>query len=673
MQLSQDQQQKQPIAIQPLVSLLLIPDSTTMLFRNRYLLFFVMAASVSEAFVAPRTARQPSVSAPALDAVPPMIIGPMIKKMREEKAKKNMPMADAEETAKEAPGLKVGKEVWKWPPIWPYDESFFKPAAATASLASQESLSNMASMISGVAQVPAVDEEASKFDPLKYWGEDQAITPTNLDPEAIEKLRAHYSFYLKDGISILEFGAAEDSYLPGDFAPSRHVGVGASEKLMESNPSLTERLVVDLNKVVKDRDVDNDDLRRLAQEPFDAIIMANTVDYLAYPREVFRSAWYLLKPGGIMIVAFSGKDATKEKFADAQTKMWRDYNDDQHLWITGSFFQFSAGDGWESLLGFDISPESAKKANNNLVESLLDRGKANNMYVVQAKKGYQDEGIDPENIERSIGSLCWMLPVLEERDKSLLLPRLARAYETTVDERVHQAIERNIPVLPIIYEALIKMDTFAFTFSMQAQLATDLISDPDFKASDEQILALKQGLGLRTPSKEFWVPIGQNTANMDIEERISLLGYIVPRFGSGDAAQEEALQAFVTGLQPTYAVIKSKCPELAAADVELLGTDLLAAEVLTVGRSTREEFASWLAALDGDELREIVSNRKSIRVTAKQELAEFKQQKAEEKARIEEYRRTYDEQIQTARTERSLVFNPKTKKMQLLDNKNKRK
>jgi SAM-dependent methyltransferase len=641
-------------------------------FWNPSIALFVIAwTHPCKAFVvhAPMTiGKSASISTSALDALPPMIIGPMIKKMREENAKKNMPMADAEETAKEAPGLKVGKDVWKWPPVWPYEDSFFKPVATISSPASEASIKNMASILSGVAQAPTgTTDEAESFDALHYWSQADGAQPTNLDPEAIEKLRQHYAFYLKDGMSILELGAAEDSYLPKDLQLSRHVGVGASPALLENNPSLTETLVVDLNKVVKSRDVDDDNLRRLAQQPFDAIIMANTVDYLAFPREVFRSAWYLLKPGGIMIVSFAGKEATKDKFTEAVTKMWREYNDDQHLWITGSFFQFSAGDGWETLLGFDISPESAKKPNTNLLEGILDRGKPNNMYVVQAVKGDQDESIDPENVERSINSLCWMLPVLEERDKALLLPRLARTYETTQDESVQEAIERNIPVLPVVYEALIKMDTFAFTFSMQAQLATDLISDPDFTANDEQMLALKQGLGLRTPSAEFWVPIGQNTANMEVEERISLLAYIVPRFGSGDPDQEEALQAFATGLKPTYEIIRSKCPKLAAGDVELLGTELLAAEVLTTGRSTRDEFAAWLCGLSGIDLQKLLSNRKSIRIEATRELDEYKKGKEEEKARLEEYRRMYEEQLQTARTERSLIFNPKTQKMQIYE------
>lgn len=89
-------------------------------------------------------------------------------------------------------------------------------------------------------------------------------------------------------MSVLELGAAEKSYLPEGLKFSRHVGVGANQKLMNQNPALSESFVVDLNNVVRDRDVDSDELRRLATEPFDAIIMANTVDFLTNPREVYR-------------------------------------------------------------------------------------------------------------------------------------------------------------------------------------------------------------------------------------------------------------------------------------------------------------------------------------------------------------------------------------------------
>jgi hypothetical protein len=193
------------------------------------------------------------------------------------------------------------------------------------------------------------------------------------------------------------------------------------------------------------------------------------------------------------MVAFSNKDAEyTAKFKRAQTRMWRDFSDDQHLWIVGSFFQFSAGEGWDNLKGFDISPESAKEADGGPF-SIFKGGKPNNIYVVQASKGFQEDSIDPENAEKSFASKMWMLPVVESRDKQLLAPRLARAYEQATTDEEKQALEYNVNLLPAIYESLIRMDQFSFSFTMQSTLAADLVSDPCFVGNEEQMLALKEG------------------------------------------------------------------------------------------------------------------------------------------------------------------------------------
>jgi hypothetical protein len=99
----------------------------------------------------------------------------------------------------------------------------------------------------------------------------------------------------------------------------------------------------------------------------------------------------------------------------------------------------------------------------------------------------------------------WMLPTMESRDKQLVVPRLARSYAKAHTEEQKKAIADNILTLPTIYQALIKMDQFAFTFSMQSQLAADLVLDPMFKGNDAQMLALKQGtfFGQSTMSL-FW-------------------------------------------------------------------------------------------------------------------------------------------------------------------------
>lgn len=210
-----------------------------------------------------------------------------------------------------------------------------------------------------------------------------------------------------------------------------------------------------------------------------------------------------------MFIVFSGKDAPlNKKFERASTKVWRDYNDDQHMWICGSLFEFSAGDGWENLRGFDISPESAKEmsTSNNPLDKVFSSGKANNVFVVQAVKGKQDDSLNMDNLEKSINSRMWMMPVVEPRDKNLVIPRLVRSVEVTEGpekEKVLNAAEKNIGTLPKVYEALIKMDQFAFTFSMQAQLATDLVTNPDFDANDDQLIALKQGKQNSKPRSYF--------------------------------------------------------------------------------------------------------------------------------------------------------------------------
>lgn len=294
-------------------------------------------------------------------------------------------------------------------------------------------------------------------------------------------------------MSVLELGAAEESYLPTDLQLSRHVGFGANAKLMGQNPSLTESFVVDLNKVVDEIGIDSDAINALESDSFDAIIMANTIDFLTAPREVFKSAWRVLKPGGLMMVPFTNTDAYTSKFGRAQTKMWTDMNDDQHMWVCGTFFQFSASDGWENLIGFDISPEGSKKQEDNPILSKLGGKKTMNMYVVQARKVAPDESIDLENPEKSFSSKMWLLPKLEDRDKKLLAPRLARAYSLVKTREEQVALERNVEFLPQIYECLLKMDQFAFPFGLQAKLAADLIVDPAFNGNEEQIKALKMG------------------------------------------------------------------------------------------------------------------------------------------------------------------------------------
>jgi hypothetical protein len=148
------------------------------------------------------------------------------------------------------------------------------------------------------------------------------------------------------------------------------------------------------------------------------------------------------------------------------------------------------------------------------------------------------------------------------------------------------------------------------------------------------------------------------TADMIIEDKINLLAYLVPRFGSGDKMQEDALEAFASGLDPTFTVIRQKLPKLDESDVQLLGTELLCAEILIPGRSTKEEFAAWVGAMSDSELMGVLSSRKKFNAESTAELETFQEVRAAEERRLEKLRQKYQDQVEEARKSRTMAFNP---------------
>ncbi len=144
--------------------------------------------------------------------------------MRENQERKNLPMANPEESKSEAPGLRVGSNAWKWPPVWPYDSNFFKrkvelEASANGSKSKENAAAGMKGILTGAAAVggglntnannnsssergnegennSAREGDASLFDSLKYWNEKKDVF-TELDARVAEKItKLSYIMYL---------------------------------------------------------------------------------------------------------------------------------------------------------------------------------------------------------------------------------------------------------------------------------------------------------------------------------------------------------------------------------------------------------------------------------------------------------------------------------------------
>jgi hypothetical protein len=123
-----------------------------------------------------------------------MIIGPMIKKMRENQAKKKMPMVDDSEARGQAPGLRVGGNAWKWPPIWPYDQNFFTPNEDIKIPNPAAQMNPLqGALMGGMPQVPQPadvkpEEDIETLDEVAYWSVEKADVKTDLDEDSFGRL-----------------------------------------------------------------------------------------------------------------------------------------------------------------------------------------------------------------------------------------------------------------------------------------------------------------------------------------------------------------------------------------------------------------------------------------------------------------------------------------------------
>lgn len=156
---------------------------------------------------------------------------------------------------------------------------------------------------------------------------------------------------------------------------------------------------------------------------------------------------------------------------------------------------------------------------------------------------------------------------------------------------------------------------------------------------------------------------------MQPEDKVNLLAYIVPRFGSNNPEQEDALEAFVSGLKPTFELIRSKCPQMSEDDVQLIGSELLAIEVLIPGRSTRSEFARWLSSMTQDEIEELLTKRKSSREKAMSEMRKMQIEREAAEEKRKEQLKMFNDQVEKARKDRTVTFNERTGKLEVIENK----
>ncbi|ELZ49645.1 hypothetical protein C464_04186 [Halorubrum coriense DSM 10284] len=131
---------------------------------------------------------------------------------------------------------------------------------------------------------------------------------THADDAFLDRLTALYASVTDPGDRVLDAMSSWVSHLP-DTEYDRVVGHGLNEAELAANDRLDEYVVRDLN-----------DAQSLpfADDAFDAVCCALSVQYLQYPGPVFAEFARVLAPGGTLVVSFSNR-----MFPTKAVRAWR--------------------------------------------------------------------------------------------------------------------------------------------------------------------------------------------------------------------------------------------------------------------------------------------------------------------------------------------------------------
>jgi len=152
---------------------------------------------------------------------------------------------------------------------------------------------------------------------------------THVDAGFIQQLTQLYRERLRPQTQILDLMSSWVSHLPEEIRFAHVEGHGLNAEELAQNPHLDHFFVQDLNQ--------NPQLP-LADQSFDAVLNAVSVQYLQYPEAVFADIHRILKPGGLAIVSFSNR-----MFYQKAIQAWRDSSEVSRVELVRGYFAAVAG------------------------------------------------------------------------------------------------------------------------------------------------------------------------------------------------------------------------------------------------------------------------------------------------------------------------------------------
>ena len=151
----------------------------------------------------------------------------------------------------------------------------------------------------------------------------------HVDDSFIQQLTDLYRERLKPHSRIFDMMSSWVSHLPEELTFEWVEGHGMNEEELARNPRLSHYFVQNLNQ--------NQTLP-LADEAFDAVLNAVSIQYLQYPDKVFAEIYRILKPGGIVLISFSNR-----MFYQKAIAAWRNGSETSRVGLVKRYFQSVKG------------------------------------------------------------------------------------------------------------------------------------------------------------------------------------------------------------------------------------------------------------------------------------------------------------------------------------------
>jgi SAM-dependent methyltransferase len=151
----------------------------------------------------------------------------------------------------------------------------------------------------------------------------------HIDAPAIAAVEDLYRERLPAGGAILDLMSSWVSHLPPEIAYARVVGVGMNAVELARNPRLDAYEVHDLNREPR---------LPFADASFDAATICVSVQYLTRPVEVMREIARVLRPDGVVAIAFSNRC-----FPTKAVAVWRMLDARGHLALVANYLADAGG------------------------------------------------------------------------------------------------------------------------------------------------------------------------------------------------------------------------------------------------------------------------------------------------------------------------------------------